>query len=62
MCCGRSPSVRGLLPLVLILAFGPWLVRNGATAGVIVGALTYVSNGVQPALQMLVRGLGNTRL
>ena len=28
----------------------------------ILGALTYVAQGVQPALQTLVRGLGNTGL
>ena len=55
-------AIGGLLPVVLILAFGPWLLRNGATTGTIVGALTYVSSGVHPALQTLVRGLGNTGL
>jgi len=55
-------AVGGLLPIVLILAFGPWLLRNGATTGTIIGALTYVSSGVHPALQTLVRGLGNTGL
>ena len=55
-------AVGGLLPLVLILAFGPWLRRNGASTGAIIGALTYASNGVHPALQTLVRGLGNTGL
>ncbi len=55
-------AIGGLLPLVLILAFGPWLLRNGATTGTIVGALTYVLSGVHPALQTLVRGIGNTGL
>jgi ABC-type multidrug transport system fused ATPase/permease subunit len=55
-------AVGGLLPVVLILAFGSWLLRNGATTGTIVGALAYVASGVHPALQTLVRGIGNTGL
>ncbi|MGH2943970.1 MAG: ATP-binding cassette domain-containing protein, partial [Solirubrobacteraceae bacterium] len=55
-------AVGGLLPLLLILAAGPWLLRHGASTGAILGALTYVAQGVQPALQTLVRGLGNTGL
>ena len=47
----------GLLPVVLILVFGPWLRSNGATTGIVLGALTYVLTGVQPALQGLVRNL-----
>ncbi|MGH7685952.1 MAG: ABC transporter ATP-binding protein [Candidatus Dormibacteria bacterium] len=49
----------GLLPVILILAAGGWLRGNGATTGVILGALTYVLQGVQPALQQLVRNLGS---
>jgi ATP-binding cassette subfamily C protein len=55
-------AVGGLLPLLLILAAGPWLLRHGASTGAILGALTYVAQGVHPALQTLVRGLGNTGL
>lgn len=55
-------AVGGLVPLVLILAAGPWLIDRGATTGVVLGALTYVAQGVHPALQQLVRGLGNTGL
>lgn len=50
----------GLLPVILILAAGPWLRANGATTGAILGALTYVLQGVQPALQQLVRNLGSS--
>jgi ABC-type multidrug transport system fused ATPase/permease subunit len=46
--------VGGLLPVLLILVAGPWLVTRGATAGMILGALTYVQLGVQPALQRFV--------
>lgn len=55
-------AVGGLVPLVLILAAGPWLIDRGATPGVVLGALTYVAQGVHPALQQLVRGVGNTGL
>ena len=46
--------VGGLLPVLMILVAGPWLVARGATAGMILGALTYLLVGVQPALQRFV--------
>ena len=49
----------GLVPVILILATGSWLRASGATTGAILGALTYVLQGVQPALQQLVRNLGS---
>lgn len=52
----------GWLPLILIVAAGPWLTRQGATTGVILGALTYIVQGVQPALLTLVRQLGGPGL
>jgi ATP-binding cassette subfamily C protein len=55
-------AVGGLLPMLLILAAGRWLLEHGASTGAILGALTYVAQGVHPALQTLVRGLGNTGL
>jgi ATP-binding cassette, subfamily B, bacterial RamB/AmfA len=55
-------AVGGLLPILLILASGSWLLEHGASTGAILGALTYVAQGVQPALQTLIRGLGNTGL
>jgi ABC-type multidrug transport system fused ATPase/permease subunit len=55
-------ALGGWLPLVLILAAGPWLLRHGATTGTLVGALTYVTQGVHPALEMLVQRLANTGL
>lgn len=54
--------VGGWLPLILVVAAGPWLVGRGATAGAILGALTYVVQGVQPALLTLVRQLGGPGL
>jgi ABC-type multidrug transport system fused ATPase/permease subunit len=55
-------AIGGLLPMLLILAAGPWLIEHGASTGAILGALTYITQGVHPALQTLVRGLGNTGL
>ena len=44
-------AVGGWLPLVVLLAAGPWLAGRGLTAGAILGGLTYVLFGPQPALQ-----------
>ncbi|KUL22571.1 ABC transporter [Streptomyces regalis] len=55
-------GVGGWLPIVLILAGAPWLVRDGVTAGAILGALTYVAQGLQPALRGFVQGLGGSGL
>jgi ATP-binding cassette subfamily C protein len=54
--------VGGLLPVLLILVAGPWLVTRGATAGMILGALTYVQLGVQPALQRFVDAINGPGL
>ncbi|WP_344926689.1 ABC transporter ATP-binding protein, partial [Streptosporangium carneum] len=53
-----SLAVGGWLPVLLILAGAPWLVRHGAGAGVILGALVYVTQSLAPALGNLVQGLG----
>lgn len=50
------------LPLFLILLGAPWLISHGATTGAVLGALTYVSLGLQPALQNLIRTVGGTGL
>jgi ATP-binding cassette subfamily C protein len=55
---GLSLALAGWLPLVLVLLATPWLVRGGLTAGAVLGALTYLLHGVQPALNTLVGGLG----
>ncbi|MFI8998810.1 ATP-binding cassette domain-containing protein [Streptomyces sp. NPDC053542] len=57
-----SLAVGGWLPLVLVLAGAPWLVERGVTAGAVLGAVTYVSQGLQPALQSLVRGIADSGL
>ena len=55
-------AVGSLLPIILILAAGPWLVARGATAGTILGALTYILRGMQPALQTFVDGISGPGL
>ncbi|MEU2777644.1 ABC transporter ATP-binding protein [Streptomyces sp. NPDC007162] len=53
-------AVGGQLPLVLLLATAPWLLRHGVTPGALVGALAYVTQSLLPALQNLVHGLGTS--
>ncbi|MER6417779.1 ABC transporter ATP-binding protein [Streptomyces sp. NPDC001137] len=55
-------GVGGWLPIVLILAGTPWLVHGGMTTGTVLGALTYVSQSLQPALRGFVQGLGGSGL
>lgn len=52
-------ALGGWLPVLLILASSPWLLARGVTAGVIMGALTYLVQGLKPALQALIQGLGS---
>lgn len=51
-------GVGGRLPVVLLLASAPWLLRRGVTAGALVGALAYLTQALLPALQSLTQGLG----
>ncbi|MFF8423563.1 MULTISPECIES: ABC transporter ATP-binding protein [unclassified Streptomyces] len=53
-------AVGGELPVVLLLATAPWLLRHGVTPGALVGALAYVAQSLLPALQNLVHGLGTS--
>jgi ATP-binding cassette subfamily C protein len=55
-------ALGGWVPLVVLLAAGPWLVGRGLTAGVIMGGLTYVLVGLQPALDTLMGALGDSGL
>lgn len=55
-------AVGGWLPLVVLLAAGPWLARHGLTAGAIMGALTYVLFGLQSTLRTLIASFGDTGL
>lgn len=64
LAAGRTVAlaVGGRLPLLLILGAGPWLIRHGATPGVVLGALTYVLQGLSPALGTIIRGMGGSGL
>ncbi|MEU5153590.1 ABC transporter ATP-binding protein [Glycomyces sp. NPDC021274] len=55
-------AIGGWLPLLAVLAAAPWLADRGLTAGALTGALLYVLTGIQPALNTLVSGLGNSGL
>jgi ATP-binding cassette, subfamily C, bacterial len=53
-------AVGGWLPLILVLAAAPSLVRGGVSAGAVIGAVTYIGGVLQGALYMLTRGLGGS--
>ncbi len=53
-------AIGGWLPLAALLAAGPWLVGQGLTAGELMGSLTYVLFGLQPALNTLITALGGS--
>ncbi|MGH4008145.1 MAG: ATP-binding cassette domain-containing protein [Pseudonocardiaceae bacterium] len=55
-------GISAWLPLFLIVLGAPWLVSHGATTGTVLGVLTYVLLGLQPALQTLIRTVGGTGL
>ncbi|MFD0633547.1 ATP-binding cassette domain-containing protein [Catenulispora yoronensis] len=55
-------AVGGWLPALLLLAVGPTLFRHGLTAGALVGGLTFVVSGLQPALRGVMSGLGDSGL
>ncbi|MEO3754338.1 ABC transporter ATP-binding protein [Streptomyces sp. B6B3] len=48
------------VPLVATLAMAPWLLRSGAvTPGQVLGAVTYLVSGLEPALRLFAQSLGN---
>ncbi|MFI1933908.1 ATP-binding cassette domain-containing protein [Streptomyces sp. NPDC020330] len=55
-------AVAGWLPLILLLAAAPGLRADGLTTGAILGAATYVTGGLQPAVRSLIQGLGGSGL
>ena len=55
-------ALGGWVPLVGLLAAAPALVAHGLSAGVVVGGLTYVLRGLQPALGTMVQGLSGSGL
>ncbi|RZS38842.1 ATP-binding cassette subfamily C protein [Herbihabitans rhizosphaerae] len=54
--------IGGWGPLLVLLFAGPWLAGQGLTAGAILGGLTYVLFGLQPALQNFVGVVGGSGL
>ncbi|WP_428986099.1 ATP-binding cassette domain-containing protein [Streptomyces pyxinae] len=48
----------GRLPVVALLLAIPWLLRGGATAGALLGALTYLLQALLPALHALMTAFG----
>ncbi|MDT9695796.1 ABC transporter ATP-binding protein [Streptomyces sp. P17] len=55
-----SLTIGGELPIVLLLATAPWLLRHGVTPGALVGALAYITQSLLPALRNLVHGVGTS--
>jgi len=55
-------AVGGWLPLLILLATGPWLVGRGVSTGTLLGGLTYVLIGLQPALGQVMGALGDSGL
>ncbi|MFI7650093.1 ATP-binding cassette domain-containing protein [Micromonospora sp. NPDC049460] len=53
-----SLGLGGWLPVVVLLLAAPWLVRHGLSTGAVLGALVYVTTGLQPALHAVVQGVG----
>ncbi|MFI5707007.1 ATP-binding cassette domain-containing protein [Kribbella sp. NPDC051620] len=55
-------AVGGWLPLVVLLGAAPWLVGRGVSTGTLLGGLTYVLLGLQPALNTVMSALGDSGL
>jgi ATP-binding cassette subfamily C protein len=51
-------AVGGWLPLLLVLAAAPGMLRHGAPPGDIVGAVTYITGSLRGALYALSQGMG----
>jgi ABC-type multidrug transport system fused ATPase/permease subunit len=51
-------AVGGWLPLLLVLAAAPGMLRHGVSPGDIVGAVTYVTGSMRGALYALSQGMG----
>ena len=50
-------SVGGRLPILLVLLSAGWLLDRGLSAGALVGTLTYLVQGVEPAVSSVVSGV-----
>lgn len=48
------------LPVLLVIAAAPWLLRHGLSVGDVIGALAYLVGGLQLAMNTLVQGVGSS--
>ncbi len=55
---GAALAAGGQLPVVLLVFAAPWLVDHGVGAGALVGAMTYLTQSLLPALRELAYGFG----
>ncbi|HEY4570355.1 MAG TPA: ABC transporter ATP-binding protein [Kribbella sp.] len=55
-------AIGGWMPLLILLAAGPWLVGRGVSTGILLGGLTYILLGLQPALNTVMSALGDSGL
>jgi ATP-binding cassette subfamily C protein len=55
-------AIGGWLPLVILLAAAPWLIGRGVSTGTLLGGMTYVLLGLQPALNTVMSALGDSGL
>lgn len=56
-------AVAARLPVLLLIVLAPWLVTHaGVTAGQLLGAASYLVQGLGPALRMLVHSIANVVL
>jgi ATP-binding cassette subfamily C protein len=55
-------AIGGWLPLVILLAAAPWLLGRGVSTGTLLGGMTYVLLGLQPALNTVMSALGDSGL
>ncbi|MGN9778861.1 ATP-binding cassette domain-containing protein [Micromonospora sp. H33] len=53
-----SLGLGGWLPVGVLVLAAPWLVRQGLSTGAVLGALVYVTTGLQSALHAMVQGVG----
>ncbi|MEU1312354.1 ABC transporter ATP-binding protein [Streptomyces cinnamoneus] len=53
-------AVAGRLPVIPLLVAAPWLLAHDVSPGALVGALTYLTQSLLPALQNLIHGLGTS--
>jgi ATP-binding cassette, subfamily C, bacterial len=51
-------AVGGRLPVILVLFSAGWLLRHGLSEGALIGTLTYLIQGLGPAVSSVVGGVG----